>query len=680
MTKKYQFSCGCSFPIIGEPLTKGALPLLDVDANNLPSCENAWNIFARGDTKGVFQLESDLGKQWAKKLKPKSVEHLTALGALIRPGALKGVDDKGVSMTAHYCRRANFEESVESYHPAVDEVLKSTYGSLVFQEQSMELSRVIAGFTLQEADMLRKAMGKKSSSEMAKCKKMFIDGAKKTKVVSDEQAEEIFGWIEQSQKYSFNRCITKDTIVETQNGFKTIEELNIGDHVLSPDIKNNCDKYVLVKNKMSNGKKEVYEITTSSGKKLKCTMNHKILCSDGKKRTLRTIIKNKYAIICESDRKGNCMQIESIVSVKSLGILSTYDIEVDSKEHLFYGNGIAISNSHSCCYGLTGYDTAYLKSHFPVQFFTSWLFYAKDKADSQLEISDLIEDAKKFNILVQSPDLMVLNSNFYTDGLSIWFGITDVKGIGYSQFEKIKSCMQTYGKEINTWEEFVVKVSDLMPKSSIEKLISVNALRKFGSNRKLFLAEFNAWNELTEKEKAWIKENVQITNIPDMILNSAKTKKEGGCCSSSKRVDVLKSIASVIKNPPSPLVDIPSWISWVEKDLLGVSLTYNPTDSCDTSESNTTCKEYLDGKNGYMIFGVEVRRCKEVVTKAGKTPGSRMCFLSISDSTGKIDDVICFPNVYKDFHSLLKESNTVLIQGERDKKSDSLLVKKVVQI
>jgi DNA polymerase-3 subunit alpha len=541
MTKKYQFSCGCSFPIIGEPLTKGALPLLDVDANNLPSCENAWNIFARGDTKGVFQLESDLGKQWAKKLKPKSVEHLTALGALIRPGALKGVDDKGVSMTAHYCRRANFEESVESYHPAVDEVLKSTYGSLVFQEQSMELSRVIAGFTLQEADMLRKAMGKKSSSEMAKCKKMFIDGAKKTKVVSDDQAEEIFGWIEQSQKYSFNR-------------------------------------------------------------------------------------------------------------------------------------------SHSCCYGLTGYDTAYLKSHFPVQFFTSWLFYAKDKADSQLEISDLIEDAKKFNISVQSPDLMVLNSNFYTDGISIWFGITDVKGIGHSQFEKIKSCMQTYGKEIKTWEEFVVKISDLMPKSSIEKLISVNALRKFGSNRKLFLAEFNAWNELTEKEKAWIKENVQITNIPDMILNSAKIKKEGGCCSSSKRVDVLKSIASVIKNPPSPLVDIPSWISWVEKDLLGVSLTYNPTDSCDTSESNTTCKEYLDGKNGYMVFGVEVRRCKEVVTKAGKTPGSRMCFLSISDSTGKIDDVICFPNVYKDFHSLLKESNTVLIQGERDKKSDSLLVKKVVQI
>ena len=81
-----------------------------------------------------------------------------------------------------------------------------------------------------------------------------------------------------------------------------------------------------------------------------------------------------------------------------------------------------------------------------------------------------------------------------------------------------------------------------------------------------------------------------------------------------------------------------------------------------------------------MVFGVEIRRCKEVVTKAGKTPGSKMCFLSVSDPTGKIDDVICFPNPYKEIGSLLKEGNTVLIQAERDKKSESLLVKKAFQI
>lgn len=541
MTKKYQFSCGCSFAIVGDAPSAEALPFMDVDVSNLPSCKNAWDIFARGDTKGVFQLESDLGKQWSKKLRPKNIEHLTALGALIRPGALRSVDDKGISMTAHYCRIVNGEEQISFYHPVVDEALKSTYGSLVFQEQSMELSRVIAGFTLQEADMLRKAMGKKSSSEMAKCKKIFIDGSKKNKVVSETQAEEIFGWIEKSQKYSFNK-------------------------------------------------------------------------------------------------------------------------------------------SHSCSYGVLTYTTAYLKSHFPVQFFCSWLFYAKDKADSLLEISDLIDEAKKFNINIELPDITVLNSNFYTNGQTIWFGITDVKGVGNSQLEKIKKSLDIHGKQIKTWEDFLVKASDGMPVSTLEKLISVGAFRKYGENRQKFLADLNCWTQLTEKERLWIKENVEITNIADMVLRSAKTIKDGGACCISKRVGILTSLANMIINPPSPIVDIPSWVIWVEKQLLGISITYNPTDVCDTSSSNTTCKEYLDGKNGYMVFGVEIKRCKEVVTKTGQTQGSKMCFLSISDSTGKIDDVICFPSSYKEISSLLKEGNTVLIQADRDKKSDSLLVKKAFQI
>ena len=77
---------------------------------------------------------------------------------------------------------------------------------------------------------------------------------------------------------------------------------------------------------------------------------------------------------------------------------------------------------------------------------------------------------------------------------------------------------------------------------------------------------------------------------------------------------------------------------------------------------------------------MEVRRVKEVVTKAGKKPGSRMAFLSISDSSGKIDEVICFPDAYKECGSLLKEGNTVLIHGERDRRSDALLVKSAYQI
>ena len=181
--KYYKFECGCSWPIIEESKIEGALPLMEVDPLKLPYCQSTWDLFARGDTKGVFQLESDLGKQWSKRLRPKNAEHLSAIGALIRPGTLRALDENGISMTAHYCKRANFEEPVESYHPVVDEILKSTYGSLVFQEQAMELSKSVAGFTLQEADKLRKAMGKKLASEMAKCKKIFIEGAKKVEII-----------------------------------------------------------------------------------------------------------------------------------------------------------------------------------------------------------------------------------------------------------------------------------------------------------------------------------------------------------------------------------------------------------------------------------------------------------------------------------------------------------------
>lgn len=88
------------------------------------------------------------------------------------------------------------------------------------------------------------------------------------------------------------------------------------------------------------------------------------------------------------------MQIESIVSVKSLGILSTYDIEVDSKEHLFYGNGIAISNSHSCCYGLTGYDTAYLKVISQYSFLLAGFFMPKTKQIVSLKYLILLKMQK----------------------------------------------------------------------------------------------------------------------------------------------------------------------------------------------------------------------------------------------------------------------------------------------
>lgn len=166
--------------------------------------KRTWKLFAEGKTKGIFQLESNLGKAWAKKLAPNNIEELSALIAIIRPGTLKAYVD-GKSMTQHFIDRKHGRESVTYLHPSLEEILKPTYGVLVYQEQSMRIAQKIAGFNLQEADELRKAIGKKKADLMAKVKKKFISGAEKMKMVSKQEAEEIFGWIEKSARYAFNK-------------------------------------------------------------------------------------------------------------------------------------------------------------------------------------------------------------------------------------------------------------------------------------------------------------------------------------------------------------------------------------------------------------------------------------------------------------------------------------------
>lgn len=166
--------------------------------------KRTWQLFADGKTKGIFQLESNLGKAWAKKVAPTNIEELSALIAIIRPGTLKAYVD-GKSMTQHYVDRKHGREEVSYLHPALEEILKPTYGVLVYQEQSMRIAQKIAGFNLQEADVLRKAIGKKKADLMNKVKKSFIQGAEKTGIVSKDDAEQIFGWIEKSARYAFNK-------------------------------------------------------------------------------------------------------------------------------------------------------------------------------------------------------------------------------------------------------------------------------------------------------------------------------------------------------------------------------------------------------------------------------------------------------------------------------------------
>ena len=163
-----------------------------------------WELICQGKTKGVFQLESSLGKSWSKRVRPRNLEELAALTALLRPGCLKAIVD-GKSMTQHYVDRKNGEEEVTYIHESLEPILNQTQGVLVYQEQSMKISQKVAGFDLQQADDLRKAIGKKKADLMSKIKKEFIKGSENENIVSKEAAEEIFSWIEKSSRYAFNK-------------------------------------------------------------------------------------------------------------------------------------------------------------------------------------------------------------------------------------------------------------------------------------------------------------------------------------------------------------------------------------------------------------------------------------------------------------------------------------------
>lgn len=257
-------------------------------------CEKTWKLISDGNTKGCFQLESRLGRSLAKKLKPSNIEELSALISIMRPGCLEAIRD-GKSVTNHYIDKKNKLEDVDFFHDALKDILENTYGEMVYQEQAMEIAKKIAGFNLQEADMLRKAIGKKKPEEMMKIKKKFLSGSKKTNIVNKEQAEEIFNWIEKSQRYSFNKCLDVSTVVETQKGLKTIEEIKVGDKVLAPT--SNGDEFIEVLDVIDTGEKEVFEIELDNGATITCTIDHKFLTSDGKKYPLWEIIARDLEIM-----------------------------------------------------------------------------------------------------------------------------------------------------------------------------------------------------------------------------------------------------------------------------------------------------------------------------------------------------------------------------------------------
>jgi DNA polymerase-3 subunit alpha len=171
---------------------------VDVPVQNLPLDDaKTYALLNNAQTLGVFQLESGGMRDLCRKFQLSSVEHITALIALYRPGPMELIPD--------FIRRRHGEIRIQYEHPLLEPICRETYGIMVYQEQVMQAAQVLAGFTLGGADLLRRAMGKKKKEEMAEQRAIFVSGCAELNQIPDGKANDIFDLLESFAGYGFNK-------------------------------------------------------------------------------------------------------------------------------------------------------------------------------------------------------------------------------------------------------------------------------------------------------------------------------------------------------------------------------------------------------------------------------------------------------------------------------------------
>ncbi|HEY9510185.1 MAG TPA: DNA polymerase III subunit alpha, partial [Verrucomicrobiae bacterium] len=171
---------------------------IDLQMDHLPlDDKKTYDLLNRAETLGVFQLESGGMRDLCRKFQIASVEHITALVSLYRPGPM--------DLIPEFIKRRHGEVKVEYEHPLLESISKETYGILIYQEQVMQATQYLAGYTLGAADLLRRAMGKKKVEEMAKQRANFVKGCKEKNNIPESKANQIFDLLEKFAGYGFNK-------------------------------------------------------------------------------------------------------------------------------------------------------------------------------------------------------------------------------------------------------------------------------------------------------------------------------------------------------------------------------------------------------------------------------------------------------------------------------------------
>src|SRR6516165_5988711 len=466
---------------------------LDLAGLPLTDDETYQKVFYKGLTSGVFQFESHGMRDVLRRYQPNSIEDLTALNALYRPGPIQG------GMLDDFIDRKHGRKKIEYELPELKEILEETLGVIVYQEQVMQIANRLAGYSLGEADLLRRAMGKKKPEEMAQQRERFVEGAAQRNYPA-KKIEKIFDLMAQFAGYGFNK-------------------------------------------------------------------------------------------------------------------------------------------SHSAAYALLAYQTAYLKTHYPVEFMAALLTSVTGNTD---DVVKYINECREMGIAVEPPDINVSDANFTPHGGAIRFGLAAVKNVGHNAIESIVAGRKKLHRYRDIFE-FTENVDlRLLNKRVLESLIKSGAMDSFGHR-------------------------AQLMFVLDKAVGRAEKTPHDAAMGQHGLFGVFaqEEAAPVEK----PLPNIPDWDEHqrltAEKEILGFFITGHPLEKYSEKLLDFSALTTKDlgqmksstGRDEVLVGGI----LKGVRTSKSKK-GDLYAQGRLEDMIGSVD-ILCFSESFKRLSGKLKLDVPVLVKG-----------------
>src|ERR1700724_1473046 len=466
---------------------------IDLDTLALDDADT-YKLFTRGDTTAIFQFESHGMRDILRRYQPTRIEDLTALNALYRPGPIQG------GMIDDFIDRKHGRKRIEYELAELKEILEETLGVIVYQEQVMQIANRLAGYSLGEADLLRRAMGKKIASEMAAQRESFVTGANQ-RGYPPKKIEKIFDLMAQFAGYGFNK-------------------------------------------------------------------------------------------------------------------------------------------SHSAAYALLAYQTAYLKTRYPVEFMAALLTSVTGSTD---DVVKYINECREMGIAVEAPDINVSDANFTPHGSAIRFGLAAVKNVGHNAIESIVAGRKELGRYTSIYE-FCEKVDlRLLNKRVLESLIKSGAMDGLGRR-------------------------AQLMAVLDRAIEGAqKTQRDAESGQHGLFGVFPQEEASASHNK---LPDTPDWDEHTrlanEKEILGFFISGHPLekyrdkleDLCALSTEELATMKSSTGKDETITTAGIISNLRVLKSKRGDFYAQG----TLEDRAGSVE-MLVFPEAYRKLQEKVKLEVPVLVRG-----------------